>query len=141
MLDTSQQRHRLGLPDMDAQHDYLYMLFDAIEQSLTVTDKPGMRLLLDEIERYVNFHFQSEELLMRLYKYPGFAVHQSDHEQAAAKFVSFMDDFDANGLNPAALRIFLTGWLMEHSQMCDSGYTAWISQQRENITKILTIHC
>jgi len=128
-----EERHVLGLPEMDEQHRYLYGLFDRIEQSRQVTDPGATRALLAEIERYVVFHFASEEHLMRSYEAPGFAVHQSDHETMSAKLVQFMDDFDAGRLNPAALRIFLTGWLMEHSATSDASYAAWILKQRRRL--------
>ena len=130
MPGDTQKRHILNLPEMDSQHGYLYSLFDRIESGREVTERERMATLLEEIERYVNFHFTSEEHLMRLYGVPGFAVHQSDHETAAAKLVQFMDDFEAGRLNPAALRIFLTGWLMEHSQTADEEYARWIAQRR-----------
>lgn len=123
-------RYLLEFPEMDAQHKYLYGLFDLIEVSTEVTDVVFMKLILEEIERYLNFHFTSEENLIRTYEAPGFAVHQSDHEQMAAKFISFMNDFDAGQLNPAALKIFLTGWLMEHSELSDSQYVKHILDRR-----------
>jgi hemerythrin len=115
---------------METQHAYLYSLFDLIEQSTTVSDPEKMRALLSEIEQYVLFHFDSEEHLMRAYKFPGFAAHQTDHEQAGIKIVSFLDDFEAGVLNPVKLRVFLTGWLLEHSRLSDSEYVAWILQKR-----------
>lgn len=36
----------------------------------------------------------------------------------------------AEVLNPAALKIFLTGWLMEHSSISDSMYVKWIMKCR-----------
>lgn len=119
-------RHKLGFPEMDEQHTYLYSLFDQIKQESSVTDVSATKNLLDEIERYVLFHFGCEEHLMRLYRDPGFAVHQSDHESMSGKLVQFLDDFEAKRLNPAALRIFLTGWLMEHSVVSDAAYVEWI---------------
>jgi hemerythrin len=126
-------RYVLGFPEMDEQHRYLYELFDRIEQRTTVTDPTGMRALLDEIERYVNFHFTSEEHLMRLYEAPSFAVHQTDHEAAAGKLVQFLDEFDGGRLNPAKMRIFLTGWLMEHSSISDAQYVEWVLARRERV--------
>lgn len=116
---------------MDEQHKYLYSLFDRIEQSVEVSNQPRMKALIDEIERYLLFHFTSEEYLMRMYDYPSFAAHQSEHETAGARLVRFLDDFGANCLNPAALRIFLTGWLMEHSEICDSDYVKLVLGKRE----------
>ena len=118
---------------MDTQHSYLYSLFDRIEQSSTVTDPGATRALLDEIERSILFHFASEEHLIRSYGAPGFAVHQSDHERAGHKLVEFLDDFDAGRLNPARLRIFLTGWLMEHSSISDAAYAEFIKQFRAQL--------
>jgi|WetSurMetagenome_2_1015567.scaffolds.fasta_scaffold245729_2 hemerythrin-like metal-binding protein len=123
----------LGLPEMDEQHEYLFRLFDRIERSQGVSDVKSMRVLLDEIEGYLNFHFTGEEQLMRHYRFEGFASHQSDHEAAAAKFIQFLDDFDLGRLNPNALRIFLTGWLAEHAAVSDTVYAAWIKNRRAEI--------
>jgi hemerythrin len=130
-MDNENQRHILGIPEMDEQHRYLYGLFDMLENNVEVRDREKTNRLLPEIERYVLFHFASEELLMRSYNFPGFAVHQSDHENAGNRFVRFLDDFEAGTLNPAALRIFLTGWLMEHSMTSDAAYAAWIKKCRQ----------
>lgn len=129
-MDNSGPRYVLGLADMDSQHEYLYSLFDRIEQKTTIVNTEALKPLLKEIERYVLFHFASEEHLMRAYQAPNFAVHQSDHEQAGAKLAQFLDDFDAGRLNPAALKIWLTGWLMEHSRISDAEYARWIKAAR-----------
>jgi hemerythrin len=128
-----EERCTLALPEMEAQHKYLYQLFDKLESGTTVQDPVATKKLLEELERYVLFHFSSEEFLMRSYKVPSFAVHQSDHEQAGARFVQFLDDFDTGKLNPAALRIFLTGWLMEHSRTSDAEYVSHIIALRSSI--------
>jgi hemerythrin-like metal-binding protein len=134
-MNGSEARHVLGFEEMDVQHQYLYGLFDSIEYSSEVEDMEKMRFVLQEIERYLNFHCSSEEHLMRLYDAPFFSVHQSDHEAVATKFIQYMDDFDAGRLNPASLRIFLTGWLMEHSRTSDSQYVKYIQDYRQNLGK------
>ena len=132
-MNDSNNRYLLGLPEMDAQHEYLYSLFDRIEGIATAGDREAMRNLLKEIERYLVFHFECEERLMRIYGFDGFGVHQGDHEQAGNKLVAFLDDFEANRLNPAALRIFFTGWLMEHSRLSDSEYVKKVLEERRII--------
>ncbi len=122
-----------GLPEMDVQHRYLLMLFDRIEQSFTVTSRASLAALLPEIEGYLHFHFASEEHLMRHYRFPGFPGHQTDHEAAAARFVRFLEDFEANRLNPGALRIFLRGWLLDHGATADREYATWIADARKKI--------
>lgn len=132
-MKDSKGRHILGFEEMDVQHKYLHGLFDQIENFSEVQDSAFMKKLLEEIERYLIFHFTCEEHLMRLYNTPGFAIHQSDHERVASKFVGYLDDFDQNRLNPASLRIFLTGWLMEHSEISDSEYVNHIVAVRKQL--------
>jgi hemerythrin len=124
------KRHILNIPEMDTQHAYLYGLFDHIEDTIEVVDKKATGKLLNEIEGYLLFHFTSEEHLMRLYKVPGYSAHQTEHEQAGARLVMFMDDFSREQLNPAKMRIYLTGWLMEHSQISDEEYAKVIRNLR-----------
>jgi hemerythrin len=132
-MNDSSTRHILGLPEMDEQHRYLYSLFDAIESTAKEDNPVKFKKLLEEIERYLLFHFDCEERLMRSYGFQGFAVHQSDHESGASRFLKFVDDFESGTLNPAALRIFLTGWLMEHSSVSDGQYAVFVKQARKDL--------
>lgn len=130
----SSARPSLGLPEMEEQHRYLYRLFDLVEDASSVTDQPQMAKLLSEIEKYVLFHIESEEHLMRAYGVPGFGTHQSDHEQFESKLVGYLDDFEAGKLNPARLKFFLIGWLSEHSKISDSQYVEYILAKRRELT-------
>ena len=130
-MNDADQRPLLGIPEMDAQHRYLYELFDRIEDGETVQSTPETAALLEEIDGYLNFHFTSEEHLIRLYKAPGFAAHETDHEQAAREFVRHVDAFERGRLCPFKLRVFLTGWLMEHSRTIDMNYARHIRDIRE----------
>jgi hemerythrin len=132
-MHSTPDRYVLGLPEMDVQHKYLYSLFDRIDSAAAHTQTGVMKKLLGEIERYLLFHFECEERLMRMYEFSGFSVHQSDHEQAGNRFIAFIDDFEKGRLNPAALRIFLTGWLMEHSRLSDSEYVKVVQERRNGI--------
>ena len=68
---------------------------------------------------------------MRHYKFPGFAVHSSDHEAAGARLAGFLDDVEAGRLNPESMSTFLTGWLSEHSRSSDSACAEWIIEFRK----------
>jgi len=130
MPEAPVQRHLLGLPDMDAQHAYLYELFDRLEAAPVVSDRAATAALLAEIERYLLYHFACEEHLMRMYRFPQFAAHQGDHAAVEIKLGQHLNAFSAGQLNPARLQFFLTGWLMEHSRLSDAACVAWIKQCR-----------
>ncbi len=127
-LDSQPPRHLLGLLEMDSQHDYLYVLFEKLTEAQSPT---AMKALLAEIEGMLDFHFTSEEHLMRHYKVPGFAEHQVDHEQAAAAFLAGLTTFERGQLNPARLQATLTGWLSEHARSADQQYADRIRRQRQ----------
>ncbi|MBN1603787.1 MAG: hemerythrin family protein [Chitinispirillaceae bacterium] len=127
-----EERYTLGFPEMDSQHEYLYDLFDSIEPVFTSGNLSATERLVHEIEHYFIFHCECEEHLMRMYNTPSFAVHQSDHERAQQKLLQFLDDYEASRLNPAAMRIFFTGWLMEHSKLSDSEYVTWVKECRKS---------
>lgn len=126
-------RYTLELPEMETQHTYLYLIFDKLGEISPATPAEIIKKLLSEIERYVLFHFSSEEHLMRLYQFPNFAVHQTDHERVESKLLQYSDDFENNRLNPQAMRIFFVGWLMEHSSISDAEYVRWIIDQRAHL--------
>jgi hemerythrin len=115
---------------MDAQHRYLYSLFDRLEEGDRVVDADGMKVLLDEVSSYLLFHFTSEEHFIRMYAAPDFSSHQTDHQTAGEKVVEFLDDFEQGRLNPVRLKIFLTGWLMEHSATVDEEYARVVRERR-----------
>jgi hemerythrin len=126
-------RYVLNFPEMDEQHRYLYELFDDIEPIARSGDASALKKLLAEIEHYLLYHFSCEEHLMRMYNFPGFAVHQSDHEQVGNRYVEFMDAYDAGIFNPAAAHSFLAGWLSEHSWISDAQYVDWIQNYRDEL--------
>jgi len=130
---ASNQRPQLGLPEMDEQHRYLYQVFDYLLMPSVKADTRATKRVLDEIERAVLFHFASEQDLMRRYAFPGFAVHQSDHEAAESRIVDFLDDVETGRFDAGALHYFLTTWLAEHSLISDSEYVAWIKQRRAEV--------
>lgn len=121
-------RHLLGLPEMDSQHNYLYRLFDRLTEAQSPT---ALKALLAEIEGMLDFHFTSEEHLIRHYKVPGFAAHQADHEQAADAFLAGLAAFEHGQLNTARLQATLTGWLSEHARDADQQYADRIRRQRQ----------
>lgn len=131
-MNRENTRPRLGIPEMDAQHDYLYRIFDKL---ISGADLPRekMKSLLDEIGGYLDFHITSEEHLIRHYRAPGFSVHQSDHEQVARMFVGYQDEFERGEMNPRTLHNALTGWLTEHSATIDMQYAEHIRGIRQQI--------
>lgn len=133
-MRENEEQPVLGIPEMDAQHAYLYGLFNRLGEDGSVVDTEETAALLHELEGYIDFHFTSEEHLVRHYKAPGFAEHQTDHEQAAHEFIKYLSEFERGELNPFRLRVFLTGWLQEHSRSIDMKYAEHIREARRSLS-------
>jgi hemerythrin-like metal-binding protein len=128
--NTEHTKPSLGIPEMDTQHDYLYLLF---EQLLKQHSRDDMSNLLDEIAGYLDFHITSEEHLIRLYKVPGLAAHRSDHELAAQTLLRYIDDFERGDFSPGRLYKAMTGWLYEHTLDSDMKYAEFIKPLRNKM--------
>ena len=115
---------------MDEQHAYLFKLFEQIEETEMVVDSDAMKILLNEIDGYLLFHFTSEEYFIRFYQAPGYTMQKVDHEKAGERYVEYLEDFDAGKLNPLKLRWFLISWLDEHSRISDEEYAIFIRKKR-----------
>jgi hemerythrin len=136
-MDKKSNKFSLGFPEMDSQHEYCYHLFDAIMPIAESCDKKKLSRLLNEIEMYLMFHFECEERLMRMYEFPGYSVHQADHEQVGNRFIQFIDEYSAGAMNPWNLFAFLSEWLAEHSSTADIEYVKWIQKSRNLIIEPL----
>jgi len=111
------ENHAIGLPEIDADHRALFhmaeQLYDEIENG-TAQDK--LDGLLARLTAYAQFHFESEEGLMRRTRFPGYAQHRREHESFAAR-VSHLRALSQTGSagTAEALMEFLRGWIEQHT--------------------------
>jgi len=108
-------KYEVGLEEIDAQHQYLFGLIGELHShaDASVTDKTA-RDLLREIDRYCYYHFNSEEVLMEIYRYP--ALEQQKHEHF--KLLQVLDkricDFRQQGTTVRPISEFLHKWFLSH---------------------------
>lgn len=67
--------------EMDAEHQVQVSLLYALRQALSAGQADNAREILEQLTAYSKMHFASEQLLMRLYQYDGYAGHIAEHEQ------------------------------------------------------------
>ena len=82
---TIQPPDKLDPGSIDNEHriqtGLLNALYDAVSDKKTIAE---INEILDQLTSYSELHFMSEELLMRLYAYPDYEDHVSDHEAITA---------------------------------------------------------
>lgn len=112
-----------GLAEIDRQHAELIALTNAVlaNGALPADQQPMLRDLAD-LARYVEFHFATEESLMRLHRYIGTRHHIEDHERLRRSLVEILDLSklpDSTQPVLVRLRLLVEQSFVKHIQMLD----------------------
>jgi hemerythrin len=79
--------YQTGTDEVDAEHRVQLALIHALADMLARRPRaPEVGQLFERFLAYSEAHFMSEELLMRLYAYPGYEEHARDHAALADRF-------------------------------------------------------
>jgi hemerythrin-like metal-binding protein len=114
--------YRVGVPDVDHEHEALIGLINELHASLG-TDRSGERVeaFLGEIYARISAHFALEEKQMQVSGYPQRAPHKADHERLLDDLRDIMDEVAAHDvLDDEALSRRLAAWFGEHFRTHDA---------------------
>jgi len=104
-----------GQPLIDTEHRLLVFLFKKIDVAIkTQQSESVLRDAISETRRCVEFHFTSEENLMRETNYPGIAAHQAQHAQLIVELNILTTKVLSHREFPEDLLYFLNHWLVDH---------------------------
>ncbi len=127
----------VGVAAIDADHQHLMRLLNRLHTTARKEKDPDtVRAVLDELIRYADYHFQAEEQLMRLGRYPDYEKHKKRHEELQAEVVALRERFDDDPTSVHAFRIFtfLSDWLMRHILREDMKYKPYLQRNGSNGT-------
>jgi hemerythrin len=127
------QEFSVGVPSVDAQHERLFELVNALFQGVKKMDQVGIGEILEELVQYTVNHFAYEENLFRQHGYPGEQDHLEQHHRLVKQVSDFVKEFQS-GESMVDFRLlnFLRNWLKGHIQVEDRKYTSFFV--RKNIT-------
>lgn len=117
---------KLGIVDIDAQHDGLYQALVRIERAIGQPNAWNeVHLSLKELSDYVNVHFAVEEALMRIHAYPSI----ENHVQLHREFQKNLIDFKCKVLREEIFGHiigWLRSWLDNHIGKVDRDYAEYL---------------
>lgn len=118
------QKYEVGHPQIDAEH---CTLLEKINVLWTILEEcAGMPVLidaLDQIVRYTEFHFHSEEQLMAQHSYPDREKHERIHQHLLGQLTGRIEELHSsppdNTIEAIKLYSFLVDWFVHHSTQED----------------------
>ncbi|MGB9667589.1 MAG: bacteriohemerythrin [Thermosulfidibacteraceae bacterium] len=120
-----------GVREADEQHkrlvDLINELYDAMSQGKgsEVIDK-----ILDELAKYADYHFKTEEGLMSKYGYPELEQHKREHEAFTKKVQEFIESRKGGSLTlTMKVMNFLKEWLTNHILGTDKKYGPFLTSK------------
>jgi hemerythrin len=117
----------IGLDKIDAEHDEFLMLISNIESAIELqVESPIISLIVVDLKRFASSHFDSEETMMRAYRYKNLATHLRAHSH----FIKKLDELADHTLNGLAgrkqLLNYLREWFVSHLNGPDREYADFV---------------
>jgi hemerythrin len=123
------EMYSVGHPMMDEQHQQLISiinkLFNAFKEGNAVE---SVSSILDEMIRYADLHFISEETLLKENSYPNFDEHLACHAAYKQKIQEFRNKLDEGVVNVHYEIIeYLKNWWNNHILKEDMKYSEFLN--------------
>ncbi|MBV5299722.1 MAG: hemerythrin family protein [Rhodoferax sp.] len=118
--------YKIGDPEVDQQHQYL---FELTNEFIAADSLGDMRSLMIQLYKHTREHFEREEELMRRVKFPGLALHQEQHNQLLRRLSELSMDVGKGYMNKPAIIALMTDWATRHIPLEDAQVVAFMAKQ------------
>jgi len=120
--------YEIGLTEIDTQHRNLVGIINELSDAMM--NQKGYTVvphILEKLVDYIQFHFTTEEEIMRDTKYPALDEHCHEHLAMTTKVIGFKRACAKNHeINIVEVLNFLCDWLKEHIAVSDKKLKAHI---------------
>ncbi len=135
-LLTIDQVPRIAVDEMQHTHEEEITMLNEIDALATMyeNDKTKQDVLenkLDEYIEHVKAHFANEERLMRLYAFPPYQMHKSEHDRVLHELNGTVIRWKQHGDIDAIIAYLRQSvdWIINHINTMDNITAMFISQQ------------
>ena len=121
-----------GVKSMDVEHRLQVSLVNAIEELVRQgSDRDLVGRTAAQLAEFTQAHFQSEEMMMRLYAYPGHEAHALEHARLVEQIGGVRHRLaSAEPGAPLAAIQELRSWLADHIKSMDQAFALWCARKR-----------
>ena len=126
--------YNLNVREMDNQHKELVSIISDLQKAINEGEgKERLGQVLESLIKYTDFHFASEEKLMKKHGYPGCDEHGIKHVKMRARVLSLIHDYNSGGMAKTfSVLKFLQDWLIKHILETDRNYADYLNRKGIN---------
>jgi hemerythrin len=126
------EEYSVKVPEIDEQHKKLIDLINQLADAMSVgKGRDVLKAVLAELVDYTEYHFRTEEGLLREHGYPGQDRHFQAHEQLTARAAELRALFEGGEARLSIdVMLFLSDWLNRHILGEDKQYAPYLAGKR-----------
>lgn len=121
-----------GIQMVDDQHKELVKLINDMFNHVSGNEQEEreyFKSIVHKMLDYVKLHFQTEEKLMLLTKFPGYREHKEAHDSFALHTISVIKNYTGNNrLTLLDITKFLKDWVLSHIAIMDMEYFVYFKK-------------
>lgn len=123
-------RFSVGNDVLDGQHRMLLILCNKAVTFDPNGSKKGtsqFHEILNELARYVNIHFRTEEAVLEAHEYPAISQHLAEHDLYSEKLTEILMSATVGIINSESLRHYISSLWSDHILGSDKEYASFIT--------------
>lgn len=118
--------YEIGDAVIDAEHQHLFRLAN---QFLAAGDQTAQQAAAMQLYKHAREHFEHEENLMRVIKFPGVKAHTERHNQMIAQLNEVSQSIGRGELDGQALQLMMQDWALHHIAQDDAQLIDYLSKR------------
>jgi len=117
-----------GIKIIDTQHMGLVEMVNEMFNHVSgdeQTEREYFNKVIREAVRYVRTHFATEERIMRLTRFKGYAEHKKEHDKFITTVIKNIYEYESGGgsrMKLSSFTKFLKDWILSHIALVDKQY-------------------
>lgn len=116
--------YSVNVKEIDEQHQQFIQILNKLYESVSHgTEQKELKVILDELVKYTDLHFKTEEKYFDKFNYENSSEHKIEHAKLRKQVADFYKKFaEGKAEISVGLLDFLEDWLVEHLDIQDKKY-------------------
>ncbi len=121
------EKYNTGCPEIDRQHRGLFDIINKLSDKLHSIEKDDIVDILNDLYKYTDEHFRTEEELFEKSSFPNAKEHKLQHKEFINKVAEFTSKFEKeDAMLTFDILFFLKDWILEHILYSDREYVEYV---------------